>query len=440
MVATQIRALVAIGIAVAVVIASIGLLLWGMPAHQNSLQPNAPGLQALAAVEGLLPKIPGANWSLLSAIGIASSGPYSPFPTTSRGGAGAEWQYWECAALPMPTIWNSSGIPVRGGNLSDGLAPFWQFIFVSNSSVESPVFDFTTFVAGQVQISDPVPSTNDCIMSIGLSSLNYSTWSASPSIETTTASSYVYQAASPYIGQIGDDYAVIWTAGYPILSTLGWGNSAYVGNSAWLADYYTCGVPYLGHGISSPIAIPVSVWSTNGTPTVNPLGFFSANCTLSNYEISGTPGPRVDAQSSPTNRYEISVNSSSNSEFPSNVSFAQGVASWMVVPVVTSTNGTMIPASTDLCSSWVQNVSRCPIPEAGWYVVLASPSGSWMGSYGNQGLSPAWSVINTPIVTGVEVYLFSASFDGGFNASVAFESQIQYPAITCSSMPVGIGP
>ena len=113
---------------------------------------------ALGAVNLSVNTVSGGPWVLSQVYGVASPVPSSP---TSWGWGEYDNTLASCqAAFNGLTIWNGT-IPLFDGSFNSGTAPFWQFVFFSNTTLQILV---ATDVLGVVHAYPPILMSSPCGM------------------------------------------------------------------------------------------------------------------------------------------------------------------------------------------------------------------------------------------------------------------------------------
>ena len=389
----------AVLISAAVVVAGAGGYFY--LAHQQ----GAPGssviadgptfYEALKSVNLSADLQPGSPWVLEQVYGVASPIPANP----STWGWG---EYDRVLASCQPafnglTIWNGS-IPLFHGTFNSGTAPFWQFVYFSNSSQELLV---GTDVEGAVHVYPPISWSSECATSSGLGyGLGHEPW-----------------LWKSFWGQDG------YPADSPTIANNDWNIMAkrYV---AWLnrpvAEMYLLGATYFGSGMPPDDQINFFtcglVGAVGATPGlelfgshgVTKLGFdtfnYTLGCTPTGYNWTAVPMRAAFSNASivSTSTTEIAAQEFrfdylGSPPLSGPAYNAGGVTSWMVNLSLRDSNGQLLSVAVSQCSSWVPSVSDCPSNASGWYAVLLAPDGAWDGSYGAGAAGATWSSPVAPI-------------------------------------------
>lgn len=324
-------------------------------------------------------------------------------------------------------MWNSSSLPVTPGNLSDGNATFWQFLFTDDTGPGTVSFAIGTYDAGTVGVVAPLSQTNSCIEALGLGPGFASPGYSEPDLDSTVAGEIAYRALIANAPQFGP-YAVLWTNGYPILANSGWASFLALAGSVWDVDFYACGQA----GVTPPYSA-VTSWHVQGSALVNSsreeATGIQFNCTLSSYDLTLALNGTSSRPSGVATDLAITATGRTNS---TPVPEVQGLAAWMFTPHVNESDGASESPAADACLQWVPDVTDCGTPTSSWYAVLESPSGAWLDSYGIVNGSAGWVEAGSPIVTGETLVLISSgSLDG---TTLGLGADVLLPSITTSAV------
>lgn len=434
---TRIRRVTAIFVITFVVLAAVlSPLLWSyVVERQNTSHEAAPGLstglQALGLVESTLPDQTNQTWTLFSTIGIASAVPFTPWIIGGYGtnATNSSWStLWACNELPLPSVWNASALPARTGNLSDGRAPFWQFMFVSGSGSGGLVFAIGSYTSGLVRVVGPLTQTDSCIEELGMGAGSSYPPEALPDLATNVAGPLAYKVVHRLDPQYAS-YSVIWTSGWALMANDGWGSAVYSFGAGWDADFYECDQEGVVPPASSIIAWHISIGLQNGTPTASAALGVEFNCTLPSYVLTAAEGGISDQGAAHLASVDLNVTGLMRGAYAPET---QGLAAWMVDPEIFGSGGLPEGVSPDSCLQWVASPSACDAPASGWYAVLVSPSGSWLDSYGLIGGSPGWADPGVPIVTGETLEVLATTPVDGL--SFGFSAETSSPSIQTNSV------
>jgi hypothetical protein len=434
------RKVAAVVTASIVLIAGLGIVWWlvstGQLGGKNPAEEMTTGLGALALVQTALAKSTSQSWMVFSDIGIASHTPYTPGSLGGNLSAAADLNAMDaCASLPFTSIWNVSGLPDRSGNLTDGYAPFWQFLFENESKPGQFAFAIGVYVAGAVHVAAPLSDSNSCIQGLGLNTSTNLFPSSRPNLETNVGGPLAYAAVSRYYS-LSVPYATLWTDGWPMVSNNGWESFvSFVGGygEAWGVTFYTCGMTGVQPPVSSWIAHD-DVVSQNGTPVAWPVLATQSICTQSAYNLTLWGGQVAPRGTGSVAEFTLKVSGSGPSASLYNLNDSQGVAAWMVHPQLSNSSGIPLSASSDLCPAWTQDPSGCLAPTAGWYAVLESPGGGWLDSFGLVNGSVEWAAPNVPIVSNESLEVFSADAGAGSGATFTFIPGVGWPQILAATV------
>ncbi len=429
------RAAAAVTLAVVIAVAGVAVALVivrpGGRGGSTASSVEATSSTALQSVETALAESTPLNWTVFSVVGIASESAFTPeilsLNETFESDLAA---MWGCESLPFPSLWNVSGLPVDPGNLTDGYAPFWQFLLENGSGSGPVTYAVGVYVAGAVRVTAPLTTTDPCIQGLGLSQLTSEVPEAEPSLSSSVAAPLAYEAITATGSQLGR-YAVLWGDGWPVLSTDGWGGFSIGYGDGWSVTYYDCDQAGVGPPSSPIVAWQAGVAPGNGTPEVGGVVATGSICTLSEYNVTLGATHVSPVGGGSTYRGYLNVSGSYHGLYgnESDVPSVQGLAAWMVRPAVDSPDGGSIPASADLCSSWSPLATSCPIPSGGWYAVLESPDGAWLDSYGSVNGVTGWAASNVPIVSGESLVVVGSSSTLGSNDTLTLDPTGSGPQI-----------
>jgi len=384
------KRLTAVVVVVILVMAGVGgYLVWSYASERTpSNEPKTDGptfYQALAQVNTSVQNTSGGPWSLFSVYGIANVAPFSagvigfPLDNITTNACGAEFN--------GVTLWNGT-IPVFDGSFESGTAPFWQFGYFSNTSREILL---ATSVLGAPRVYAPIPFPSEC-----------QPWYDFPSAPAGWASMLTplppnspipTEAVVSGLGQKG----VAFNESYVEIMTLGPGvfNSLGDGGSTWGVYFDRCGLPQTP-GIQPLILAGVSDNGTN-------VGYFNEtiNCALVTSGNRGlnalyhldfsTPVTSVTASGiQVTTPFQVAI-AHLNGTLTGNFD-GWGLATWMVSANVSNSSGAPLPIGLPSCPNWVPNIASCVANDSGWFVVLLSAGGQWLGAYGLTTSGPGWTL------------------------------------------------
>lgn len=427
--------LLAVVAVIVVCVASIGVGGWvylnRFPSGATVRSGTTTGLAALAMVEIGLPDPAGQSWTLFSDIGIASPTPFTPWVLGGDPNSSANQlaTIWACGSLPLATVWNVSGLSSQLGNVSDGYAPFWQFMFVNQSSSGQLTFAIGSYSQGRVEVVGPLAQTSGCIEDLGLGPGIPMLGASRPNLETDVGGPLAYANAAWEFGPDFKPYALLWLDGLPMIANTGSDSFYSTGGIAWQASYYNCG---LAGGVPPPDTVNsyhVSVWSQDGTPMVSGPVSVAFNCTLPKYELAGVLQQVSGGQDAASPQVGITVSGPFGEGIQTNV---QGLGAWMMDPSLADRNQTSLAPTLDLCPTWVSDLASCPPPSGGWYAVLLSPSGQWLDSYGVVNGTPAWAAPNVPVLTNETFAILASTATNLTGATLRFLPQVAWPSISAS--------
>jgi hypothetical protein len=403
------------------------------PSDQDSHPGSVTGLQALDLVESLLHDRSSVSWEIFSDLGIAAHSSFTPWVVGSGSSANnSSVAMWACGSLGIVSVWNVSALPNRTGDLYDGFAPFWQFMFVNESGPGEFVFAIGTYDHGSVEAVLPLPETNPCIVALGLGSLTSLPPLAQPNLDTNVAGPLAFSYLQAPVSRLGL-YAVLWTDGWVVVYNNGWGSYEYQYGASWGSDFYECGITGYSPTANSTVLVSAAEETQNGTPTVG-LGLTTqGNCTLSEYNVSTKIGQNSARGSGYYVNLTLTVEGFALGKF---VNDLPGLAAWTLHPDISLSNGSTEPVATDLCTGWTASPASCPPPTKGWYAVLTSPTGGWIDSFGFVNGSAEWVAPNPPLFSNETLTVVSSDLLMGSGDTLTLAPTIAWPQILSSSTPL----
>lgn len=422
------------GFEVAAIIAVAGLVL--MAGLWFSVRPSAPAspsvpplhpgmqtgtgafLQVSTALKNRSPRL----WELFDDVGVATPAGFTPI-------TGVASDPSACSSLPFPSVWNVSALPIRGGDLLNGWAPFWQFDFQNETAPGVWEFEIGVFVNGTIYLSGPLAESNACMKSLG-----WDNWSNAyspgfvPNLSTAIVGPFANRSMHS-LWQVKGPYAVLWSQGAPsLVSNFGGGSSISMAGPGWIFTVYRCGLADWEPALGATTAYESDFSLANGTVSGGVHWSYTNNtCIFSNYHVLATYNGTAPSFNGTVT--SISLNVTTSPPFPWAV---QGLAAWMVEPTLT-VNGSPASVANDSCPSWVANVYECPL-SSGWLGVLVSVSGEWLDSYGSIGGVDRWAAPQTPILSGDSLILLNDVLPAGGQTVLALDSAVGWPTVTATSV------
>jgi hypothetical protein len=363
-------------VAVLVAAAGLGVYYLAPPNPATSFDPDSISFfQALKLANSSLANATHTTWDLVSVMGIDSASPVNP-PIVLG-------DQQSCAALPSPTVWNTSALPISTGRVAPGTAPFWQLTFLNRTSrawVMATVVDRTPDVLG------PLTSWDPCSQVYGVkNTTNLSGYpSIHPKVDTTAVGPVAVSAIGSSFLVSHPQSATYYTMGNQPLGILGW-NAV-----EWFVSYTECGVS------SAPVRIPAPldaayVDASSGQLDATLTGGFS--CSASTYSLN------LSVVAAPLPTVSLEVSSLENGTLSPILGQPTALGSIAIGPRITNSSGQQVSPSTSLCPTWVGTVSTCPRPSSGWYLVLTTPTGEWLDSYPNA-TGSGWLAPNVDVESG----------------------------------------
>lgn len=397
--------------AMIVVVAAVGVYL---VEPRPTVAPNDPNaisfFSAFRAGEAALSNSSHSAWSLVAVMGIASAHPVNP-PI----GLGDQRS---CASLASPTVWNTSSLPTVTGVALPGTTPFWQFTFLNRTS---RAWIMVTVVDRHAHVLGPIAPWAPCSQVYGVNNTtNLAGYpSISPRIDTTTVAPLAWSAVGASFMAAHPMSAVYYTMGNQPLGIFGW-------NAVdWIAAFTECGVS------GAPVQIPAPLDSVSVNASSGQLGFtFSGGfgCMGESYELNLTAMP------SPVPTVSLSVCSpGSNASLPPICGSPSALASGSIEPMITNTSAGLIAPTRSLCAVWTANVSACPEPTKGWYLVLTTPTGLWLDSYPGASGS-GWVAPNVDVESGDELVVLFAPGTQLSSATITIQGTMITPSVGSNSI------
>ena len=416
------RRVLILGIAI-MVVATAGALGGWYLVQGLSHEPGSPSVrddgptfyQALGALNATVVNQTGGPWSLFSVMGIAAASSFSP-NVVSYNVLNQSAPVNGCqAALNGLTMFNGS-IPIFNGTFNSGTAPFWQLAYFSDASQEILV---GTDAMGVSHLFPPFSfMSSNCTAAWGGS------FARSPNQWTNQIySNGSLPINSPAAAQVawtnlGAGFANHWIPDHsPVAEVFALGpamldRTQSIPGGNWGIDFLGCGLA--GHsGIRN---ISYAGTTRDGQYTGDFNG--TVNCALLNQNPPGIPpsyyslafSSGSQTVSPPTEwttvPYQVDATYSNGSLEWTDV---WGLANWMVGINLTSASGQALPLADSGCPDWVSTAALCVANQTGWYVVLLSQGGEWLGSYGMTSDGPGWSVPVTALVSHQQMVIVTPS-------------------------------
>jgi hypothetical protein len=355
--------------------------------------------QALSQLNGSVQNTSGGPWTLYTVYGIATPVPFSP---SALGWNEQNETVNSCGHLFNGlTMWNGS-IPLFNGTYNSGTAPFWQFFYFSNASGEILV---ASNVLGVPQVFPPIPMSSPCMTG---SVLGLDPWDFARNLNPLPANSPTL--ASSAVEGLGPS----WFANNPTtFEAFRFGNNYWgSGNPAGLIiNFERCGEvsragvqPFASVGVSSSGSFVTSYVGIEGCGNIYsfgpPVDVLPWKIGFTNYStfLSG-------ASSYTSIPFQALVENNTGGYYPD----ASGIVSWMIRLTLTNSTGAVLPTATSSCGGWVPTASDCGANGTGWFLLLLSPYGQWLDSYGETSTGANWSAPAVSIVSNQQMVLVSPS-------------------------------
>lgn len=427
------RTAIAVVVAVVVMVAGIALyfiLEHGSGSSSPPLHDDGPTFYAaLAEVNSSVVNVTGGPWALFSVYGIAAEEPFSagviayPLNNITTNSCGA--------AFNGITLWNGS-MPVFNGTFNSGSAPFWQFGYFSGTSQE---FLLATSVDGRGHVYPPIPYPSSC-----------QPWYDFPNTPTNPESISAWTSLldplppnSPFgaqrVAQVLQTEGVSLDGRFAEIMTLGPGVFTGFGDGGggWGVYFDRCGLP------ATPGWQPLVQAGVSNNGSEYSVENLTHNCAVVASGHGGLDGQYAVVFGSPST---LPVRGGSQFGLPFQVALADpngtlthdydgwGLATWMIAMNLSSNGGGLLPLGSPTCPQWVASVQDCVANESGWFAVLTSATGQWLGAYGaspngTEWTLPVWTVVSHQQIVIVVPSSWNVSGDSLSLASTTGASVIQ---------------
>lgn len=390
------RRVVAIAIATVLVLASL-LGGWYFFARQGNssnsvVADGSTFYQALSSVNSSIANQPDGPWNLSQVFGIASPVPTSP---SAFGWGQYNMTLNSCqSAFNGLTIWNGT-IPLFHGAYNSGTAPFWQFVYFTNTTQQLLV---VTDVLGTIHIYPPIADNSTCG--------RYSSLGSEPWRSGWTFYKWAFPANTPLMAAaawsaVGEQYAA-WlgdpTTEMYYMGDLSFGSGQPVGTQT---KFFTCGTEGFV-GMTPGLDV---LTSPDDTSVVTGWYNYTIGCTPT-YNYNLTPVP-LRMHFGPTALVTLHLTTYASQVFqlwsvdsPTNIDGdSSGITTWMVNLTLSTSSNVSLPIGSSECQSWVASIDECIANTSGWYAVLLSGSGGWQASYGAPIGGAAWTYPVVPVAS-----------------------------------------
>jgi hypothetical protein len=350
---------------------------------------------AVATANHIISNASGGPWTLISGLGVAATLPVMPLTTADTPVA--------CQDIPGISIWNASRLPLWGGSLSSGFAPFWSLLFLNASRYIAPV----EVEGGKAFLQSPLSPTSPC--NLGLQGSLAAAKGINVTIDSTTAAAAAWNAVGASLVSSDGNVVVYYSVGAIQLSNI-FGTEG----SSWSVTYTHCGLP--GYAVLQPFAVAIVNGASGGVIESGRGGF---DCSLNNYALTlGAP------HSTPYDNgilVNVPISVASNQTGGSSINNSVGLVSWMTGVSLSEGPTSEVPGHV-VCSSALFSLATCTILDQGWFAVMMSSSGTWLDVYSRAGGTPQWILPNVPIYTNDSLTIFVPASLETFPLDLSFES------------------
>ena len=396
----QVLMSVSIGVAIALILVFMISPIRDGLTERPALDGGLTFQKANLAAADLIANATGSPWRLVSAQGIASTGPFLPDPATYPPDA--------CQDLPGPTPWNASRIVAWGAVQGPGTAALWTLMFVNASGFVLPVL----VTASSNATTAPIGPNSRCgeamsTLDGGLPLSDADT--ISPQFDSSVAGSIAWGAVGEEFIENHPEMAVTYSFGPSPTSGIEWG-------SAWSVFYSVCGLTGFGGNGSFAWA---GIVNSSGPPQTTGSG--SQSCTLTDYTITLLPTTSTSEYDGGT-LLSFPVNVSDLSP-PITVYSADSLSSWILsLSLLNYSNHVLSSAGVLDCPGSNFSVGTCGLTQPGWFAALATAAGYWLDVYDRQGSGNGWVLPNVGVYTNDTLLVYVPSTQGSGELTLTFNS------------------
>lgn len=376
---------------VVIVVAGVAIVIW-FPRPASAFPPLGLTFDEVSTSSGrLVQSVPGAPWTLTSALGIVSPQPvwFNPI--------GDEL----CRDVPGTSVWNASRMPTARDQLNTGVAPFWSLIYMNGSRY---LVDAVS-TGDSIQLAGPISPTTPCG---ALMTHVVGNFTASPFLDSPAAAARAWSIEGSSYLETNPDAFEFYETGAGQLQF--WGSTS----GAWIVGYQLCGLSKYMGSVSTQTD-ELKFQNTSGQ-------YFSINstgaCTQSGYNVTFGSPTNTSAPGSVT---LTSVPLSLGFADSSNATDGWGLITGDTrIHLVNASSGETNLAGSVSCSVGNLSLEPCGQPSP-WYAVLTGPTGYWLDVYANVSGTLGWMLPNVPFYTGDSLVIVHLGFTGepAFTVSIA---------------------
>lgn len=375
--------------------------------HASPSSPGGDGptfYDVLTSVNSTVENTTGGPWSLFSVYGIAAQVPFSmnvwgyPSQNVTQNACMAQFNGL--------TAWNGTP-PLFNGNFGSGTATFWQLGYYSEAAQAILV---VTDILGVVHAYAPMSISSPCGSHAWYdfpTSPDYWANQLTPlPVNTPAAAAIALPRMNPSWISKNQPLVEIYTSGPGMLTRAG--DRA----GGWSVIVQGCGMA----GVTGIEPLIVAGVTKSGTPgglinaTTNcSVEYSGAGASDGAYSLLFSPAMASTSGSTSWTTSSFQVGQASpNGSMVYNYD-GWGLANWMMSLNLTNPDGVQLPLATPGCPTWVPSISDCSANSSGWYAVLLSPAGQWLGGFGISGGQTAWTVPVMSMVSDQQLVIVAPS-------------------------------
>jgi hypothetical protein len=361
---------------------------FGPPIAKSGILPAPPGptgltfYQAIGLANASAARIPGGPWALTTAQGIGILRITAPPAPLGEPNAAA------CQALPGPTLWNGSAIPIWTGSLSSGAVPFWSILYLNSTDYVLSIDIENDSAHASASIAPDSPCGGYLNRSLEIWNTGEPSYDRAPweSFDSSVASALAWQAAGKQFVAANTTASIVYDLGRSPTNWVPFG-------PGWSVAYIDCGSP--ASTWNRPYAF-VGVTNATGPPSIVENG--AVGCWSDQYSVSFR-----NLSALPSSYGGTSVSTK--------LTFTPdgGVDAWMTTLTIAVGGGAPEAPITVDCANGQLGPGSCHPLGVGWFAALTSETGGWLDLFSNQGGSGNWSIPTTAIYSNDSLIVFLPS-------------------------------
>jgi len=326
----------------------------------------------------------GGPWRLVSAEGVASTGPFTPIPSGVPING--------CQTLPGPSVWNASGIPTSTDSPASGFTPFWSLLFVNPLGDILPI----TTVNDSLNLDPVVIPSSPCGITLSALDSGQPLLKAStinPAFDSSTAAAIAWYAAGRSFYQTSPHAIAYYSYGPSPISEVTWSDN-------WAISYFRCGLTdMVGTQNFSFVGVvnstgPPEIVETGTGPCAYPGGY---NMTMSQTGISPAPGGEF---------ISLQINASLR-DYLLSPSDTWGLSTWLTSLGVTNASGNAQPVANHSCNGRDFAGTACSVYGGGWFAGITTQNGFWLDDFAtNANGITGWFLPNVAVYTNDTIIVY----------------------------------